>query len=204
MKKTSHKKVYILSIILVFICSIMFSACGLSKEEQALYDEVLNLSLEQISPQNWKYTGKTYSWSLESPDYHNQFFFYIDEDIYDDYKSYWLEGIPKEMYKRGFNNDLYLYGEYVQHCINITSHIYDEEFNLFVDLYAGKDAPRFKVSIYDKSLFYIYTKPQHSDGSIIRDSGYDIDRESCIAQMYFYKQNDEWIMKEISEDNKDN
>ncbi len=197
MPKKKNCRTAIFAIILALLCTVIFSACGLTEERQNEYEEVLDLALEEVNPGNWVATGQTIGWGYETPNYHDQYYFYIDEDDYDDYKFDWLEDYPKENYYDGLNKGMGQYGDYMQHCINILTLQYETNSD-----YGGvpleKNKLYYLVCVYDKAIYY-KTVTKGGDGNFYVSTSSNVDDESLSRRIIFYKKHGSWVMETLTD-----
>ncbi len=187
----------IFAIILALLCTVTFSACGLTEKEKKEYAEVLDLAFEEVNPGNWMATGQTSGWGLETPNYHDQYYFYIDEDDYENHKIDWLEDFPKEKYYDGLNKGMGQYSDYMQHCINISPLQYDANID-YGGVSLKKNKLYYLVCVYDKAIYY-KTVTKSSNGNFWISPSSNIDYESLSKRMIFYKKYGSWVMETLKD-----
>ena len=200
MKKRKLKYAAALTVLIVLLCVASLSGCGLSEEESADYEEVLALALEEFGEKNWVHTGQSRSWGSETPNYHDQYNFYIDEELYDEYKHYWLEDVPENKYKEGLNQDLWQSGDYAQHCINIYKLNYSNDID-YSGVTVKKETDYYRVSVYDKALYYKYIYGFKDSQNFFTESDFRVDDDSLIAEMLYHKEGKDWVMEKVNRDN---
>lgn len=165
---------------------------------EEIYDsipkELLNRNL--IS-KNLKYVNYAYAWSGEWPDKTDKYYFYIDSNNYDKYKSYWLEDVNKKNYSEGYNRNLWETGDYVFTAINVTDLKYsDDEKYGNVQLKANKQY--YLVQIYDEAIYFKYVWNYKEDGSYIIDSNFKYKNNSLLKEYIFSQDGDSWIVEELT------
>ncbi len=170
---------------------LSLSACGMDEEHTNDYEEVLQMALEEYGGQDWVMTGACRSWGMETPNNHDKYYFYIDNDKYYDYKEYWLEDVPKEKFREGFNKNLWETGDYVQHCINIEMRN-NPENGEYMGIKLEKDRDYYVVSVYDKALYFAYLYDYKDADNYFRDCGFKVDEESCTAKVIYHKTENGW------------
>lgn len=180
---------------------LTLSACGMDEEDRQAYQEVLALALKEHGEDDWVSTGECCSWGMETPNYYDQYNFYIDEADYNDYKDYWLEDVPKEKYREGLNEDLWYTGDLVQHCINIYKLNYSENED-YMGVKLKKNTNYYLVSVYDRAVYYEYIHRYEDADNFFRSSNFNIDEYSCTAKVFYHKEKDRWIAEEIGGESK--
>lgn len=183
-------------LLLSLLCLFPLAACGMSKEDAALYEQVLALALEEVGSDDWVFTGQCCGWGSESVNEYNQYNFYIDKADYDTYKHYWLEDVPREQYAEGLNEDLRSCGDPVQHCINIyrLNYIGDVEYG---GVMLKKDTNYYLVSVYDSAVYYRYIFAFQDSKNFATDSGYVLDEGNPSRRMFFHQEGRHWIREEL-------
>lgn len=194
-KRAKRIKAAILAAVAALTGIFSLSACGMDKEHSQAYEEVLQLTLDKEGEEDWKPTGQCVSWGMETPNYYDKYYFYIDKDKYYDYKEYWLEDVPREKYREGFNESLWETGDYAQHCINIKMRNYTQDSE-YMGIKLKKDTEYYIVSVYDKALYYVYINGFEDENNFIRNSGFRVDKDSCIATIIYHKNGKDWVAEE--------
>lgn len=158
-------------------------------------EELLNRNL--IS-KNLKYVNCKYGWGIEWIDTTDKYYFYIDSNNYDKYKSYWLEGINKSQYRDEYNEELATYGDYVFQAINVNDLSYTSDVE-YGNVHLAANKTYYLVKIYDEAIFYKYIIATDS-GDEIKYSIYSESncKEDSISKEYiFHQENGEWIIEEL-------
>lgn len=195
MKKRKLKYAAVLTVLIVLLCVASLSGCGLSEEESADYEEALQMALEKYGGQDWVMTGACRSWGMETPNKHDKYYFYIDKDKYYDYKEYWLEDVPAEKFREGFNKNLWETGDYVQHCINIKMRN-NTENSEYMGIKLEKDRDYYVVTVYEKALYFVYIYDFKDPDNYFRDCGFKLDEDSSTATIIYHKDKNGWVAEE--------
>ena len=137
------------------------------------------LRAEDIIPEDWVFVEDYSSGAWGDPKTIKSFF-YIDEDKYEEYEHYWLEGIDASKYYDGMNDDLRENGDWVFHMIEIQLLTYSDEVE-YNDILLESDTPYYLVSIYDKASYFCKVKEMSNGFSISPVADYD--EESLTKKM---------------------
>lgn len=196
----THKKTILITIIVIVLFYLLGIICLLSllfADDD--YDSIRKeLSEKNLIDENLVYLDSRYDsqGALPIRDKKNRWYFYIDENNYDKYKKYWLEGIKKSEYTLGYNENLDEYGDYVFTIVNIQElfHTEDtEEGDEYQNIYLDGNTTYYLVDIYDEGIYY-----KVITGSA--ESPYDSTRYSLgdwpVNRYFVHKEKGEWIFEE--------
>lgn len=140
-------------------------------------EELLNRNL--IS-KNLKYVNYKYGWKMEWADKTNKYYFYINSNNYDKYKSYWLEGIYKSQYRNKYNEGLATYSDYAFTDININDLSYESEVE-YGNVHLTVNRPYYLIQIYDETNYYVY-------------SASNCKKDSISKEYIFHQENGKWCV----------
>ncbi len=177
----------------------MLTGCMTKEDEEReiLFDSINNdLVSTGLIPSSWKYVDQNYSWGGEMPNHYEINYIYIEKDLYDEYKYYWLEDIDDSEYEDGLNKSLVTTGDKVFYDVCI----YDLGENLD-GKYGGvstiPDTRYFLITIYDNVLYYTYVSVVGEDSYGMQDM---IDKyDANIIKGYLAHQEDnKWIYEEVN------
>lgn len=228
-KTETHKKsktkiiliivgIIILIFILLIITSVRLFIGGLGKGLDIIKDKIDNYQESEISREklydsiieellnknliskNLKYVDCDYGWTYEHVDKTDKYYVYIDSENYDKYKKYWLEGVDQSQYSDDYNAGLYAYGDYVFKAININDLSYELGTD-YGNVHLEANKTYYLVKIYDEAIYYKYISAVDVNGIIRYDISNSLNyKEDSLSKKYiFYKENNEWQIKEIIE-----
>ena len=172
------------------------------EKEQAredIYDsipkELLNRNL--IS-KNLKYVGYEYGWKYEWIDKTDKYYFYIDNDNYDKYKNYWLEGIDKSEYTDKYNKNLATYGDYAFKAININDLVYKSDVE-YGNVHLTANKTYYLVQIYDEAIYYKYVSAvdEKDETKYYIYSASSFKEDSISKEYIFHQENNKWKIEEL-------
>lgn len=158
-------------------------------------EELLNRNL--IS-KNLKYVNYKYGWGMEWADKTNKYYFYIDSNNYDKYKSYWLEGIDKSQYRDKYNEGLATYGDYVFTAININDLSYKSDVE-YSNVHLTANKTYYLVQIYDEAIYYKYisTVDVNDETKYYVYSASNYKEDSISKEYIFHQEKEKWIIEEL-------
>lgn len=160
-------------------------------------EELLNRNL--IS-KNLKYVNYKYGWGMEWADKTNKYYFYIDSNNYDKYKSYWLEGIDKSQYRDKYNEGLATYGDYVYvfTAININDLSYKSDVE-YSNVHLTANKTYYLVQIYDEAIYYKYisTVDVNDETKYYVYSASNYKEDSISKEYIFHQEKEKWIIEEL-------
>lgn len=160
-------------------------------------EELLNRNL--IS-KNLKYVNYKYGWEMEWADKTNKYYFYIDSNNYDKYKSYWLEGIDKSQYRDKYNEGLATYGDYVYvfTAININDLSYKSDVE-YSNVHLTANKTYYLVQIYDEAIYYKYisTVDVNDETKYYVYSASNYKEDSISKEYIFHQEKKKWIIEEL-------
>lgn len=128
----------------------------------------------------------------------NKYYFYIDSNNYDKYKSYWLEGIDKSQYRDKYNSDLAIHGDYVFKAININDLSYQSDVE-YGNVHLTANNTYYLVQIYDESIYYKYISAVDVNDEIkyYEYSAFNCKDDSISKEYIFHQENEKWIIEEL-------
>ena len=183
------KKIALFIAIIVILLSV--TGCKKEEERKKMHEDILKkLSAEKIIEDDWVYVGDQCTWGYESSDCSHQYYFYIDQEKYEQYKNYWLEDVE---ISKDLNADLSENGEDVFYGIYI-SETTDQSTN----------QTQYHITVYDRSLYYKYVIDYKEDKGYAISSNYKCEKENISRKFVMYLENNEWVIEEESEVNSDN
>lgn len=167
------------------------------EEREDTYNGIVDeLESNKLITNDWRFVSKDYGWSGEWIDRSDQYYFYIDDEKYEKYKHYWLEGVNTAKYRDNYNRDLYEFGDYVFHAINISDLSYENDID-YANVHLTKNKTYYLVQIYDNSIYYKYIYNYKDDGSYLTGSNFQLDGDSLSSEYIFYKENNKWIIEKL-------
>lgn len=167
------------------------------KIREDTYDSIpKELISKKMIPENWKYVDSAYGWSGEHYDKEDKYYFYIEEELYNLYKYYWLEGVESSEFSKDYNKELGECGSQVFHLINVQSLSYSSDID-YGNVQMYKDKTYYLVEIYEKAIYYKYIPRFKDINNYAIMSAFKYDRDSLLKEYIFYKDNNEWIIEEL-------
>lgn len=157
--------------------------------------ELLNRNL--IS-KDLKYVNYRYGWGMEWTDKTNKYYFYIDSNNYDKYKSYWLEGIDKSQYRDKYNEGLATYGDYVFKAINVNDLSYTSDVE-YGNVHLKANETYYLVQIYDEAIYYNYVSALdvNNETKYYVYSASNCKEDSISKEYIFHQENNKWEIEEL-------
>ena len=154
------------------------------------------LKQNNVVPNTWRYVANTSTSEYQEGSFASKYYFFIDNEKYDSYKHYWLEGVEKTEYRNGYNKDLKEEGQYVLHAIRIYDLTYDTDKDYY-NVHLSKDKVYYFVDIYDKAIYYkcIHQNEYENDYTIFTECNYQSD--SLSSEYIFYQENGEWRSEKL-------
>lgn len=169
------------------------------KEEykEDLYDSIpKELINRNLISNNLKYVASDYEWGMESADKTDKYYFYIANEQYNNYKSYWLEDVNKSQYREGYNRNLWETGDYVFYAINVSDLKYSSDIQYGnINLKANKQY--YLVQIYDEAIYFKYIWNYKEDGSYLVDSKFKYKDDSLLKEYIFSQDSSKWLIEEL-------
>lgn len=192
----------VLVCLILFISIFMLTGC-MSKEDEerekvfdSINKDIVNTGLVSS---NWKYVASKYSWSGEMPNYREINYFYIDKNVYDEYKYYWLEDVDESEYKDGLNRMLGTIGNKVFYDINIYE-LGEQSDGDYRGVSTIPNTKYYLIDICDNVLYYRYISAHGEDMdsySIIPIA--NTSDANTIKEYLAHLENNKWIYEEIKE-----
>lgn len=176
---------------------LSMSGCGMDEEHAEAYEEVSRLAVKEYGGEDWVPTGVCRSWGMETPNYYDKYYFYIDKDLYNNYKDYWLEDVPEEDFYESYNESLLNTGDYVQHCINIYL-ISCEEDEDYRGVQLKKNTEYYLTTVYENALYYQYISRFQDKDNFFSNANFRVDENSVKAEILYHKEGKRWIGEEIA------
>ncbi|MGX8774084.1 MAG: LptM family lipoprotein [Bacillota bacterium] len=192
------KKVFVCLFVLLSI--FMLAGCMTEEEKEidAVFDSInKDIAGTSIVPSNWKYVDSLFPSGGEMIICNEKHFFYIEKDIYDEYKYYWLEDVDDSDYRDGLNSELRTVGNKVFYDINMSNlgELSDGDYR---GVSTTPDARYYLITIYDNVLYY-------NDVSEIGEDAYgispvfDTSEANTIKEYLAHQENGKWIYEEIKD-----
>lgn len=152
----------------------------------------------QILPNNLKFVSETTGTLTELGinDNSYKYYFYIDKNKYNSYKTYWLEGVDKNILKEGFNKELKHLGNYEFKAFSIKAKYYATDTN-YKNITIKKDTRYYFVDIYDQALYYNYIFDFKDYNNYGIGEEFDIKNNSLIYEYIIYKEAGQWIIEKV-------
>ena len=194
-----HKRISILFVLVFTGVAVCLSACGMSEKDRQTYQEVLELALTEVDSENWQFTGQSYSWGMETANKKDQYNFYIDRELYDTYKHYWLEDVPREEYRESLNAYLGETGTPVQHCINIRKMNYENDSD-YRGVQLKKNTDYYLARCYDRSVYYRCITGERKENEYTISDEFSLDHTSLSKKILDHKTDEMWCKEEIVRD----
>lgn len=168
---------------------------------QRLYDSIPEELMEQgLFPADLKLVGTDFAWAGEWPDKTHQIYFYIAEDQYDQYKSYWLEGVDEADYTDHYNTHLAGSGAHVFQAISVDDYLCTEdreEGNVLIKA----NVQYYSVNTYNSALYYETLSAYGSDkDQYLRFSNHAYDEYNPDASYMLHQEDGRWVIEEMSLD----
>lgn len=165
-----------------------------------IYDSIPKELLNRnLFSKDLKYVGYKYGWGMEWTDKTDKYYFYIDNSIYDKYKSYWLEGIDKSQYRDKYNEGLATYGDYVFKAINVNNLSYTSDIE-YGNVHLKANETYYLVQIYDEAIYYKYISAYDRDDETKYNiwSASNCKEDSISKEYIFHQENGKWIIEELT------
>lgn len=171
------------------------------KESEQAREDIYNsivtkLSQNNLIPSNWKYVYDGYGWGMESIDRSDKYYFYIDNGNYEKYKHYLLEDVDKTKYREGYNRDLWEFGDYIFHAININDLSYISDID-YGNVHMSKNKTYYLVQIYDNAIYYEYISNYKDENNYSTGSNFKLNYDSLSNEYIFYLENGQLIMEKL-------
>lgn len=170
-----------------------------NQEREDKYDSIIDEMIQKnLIPSNLKYVSNAYGWSMEWVDRTNKYYFYIDSNNYDKYKSYWLEGIDKSQYRDRYNTNLARYGDYVFKAININD-LTRQSDGEYCNIYLTANKTYYLVTMYDEAIYYRYISASDVKGETeyYEYSAFNCKEESMSNEYIFHEENNQWVIEKL-------
>ena len=173
------------------------------EEKEQSRDDIYDSIPKELLNRNYisndlKYVNYKYGWGMEWTDKTDKYYFYIDSNNYNKYKSYWLEGIDKSQYRDKYNEGLSTYGDYVFTAININDLSYNSDVE-YGNVHLTANKTYYLVQIYDEAIYYEYISAvdvnNETKYNIYSASNYK--EESLSKEYIFYQENGQWVIEEL-------
>lgn len=173
------------------------------EEKEQSRDDIYDSIPKELLNRNYisndlKYVNYKYGWGMEWTDKTDKYYFYIDSNNYNKYKSYWLEGIDKSQYRDKYNEGLSTYGDYVFTAININDLSYNSDVE-YGNVHLTANKTYYLVQIYDEAIYYEYITAREVSNEtkyyIYSASNYK--EESLSKEYIFCQENGQWIIEEL-------
>lgn len=157
--------------------------------------ELLNRNL--IS-KDLKYVNYRYGWGMEWTDKTNKYYYYIDSNNYDKYKSYWLEGIDKSQYRDKYNDGLATYGDYVFKEINVNDLSYTSDVE-YGNVHLKANETYYLVQICNEAIYYNYVSALdvNNETKYYVYSASNCKEDSITKEYIFHQENNKWEIEEL-------
>lgn len=174
----------------------------INKEDprQQIYDSIPRELIEQnLFPKNMKPVGSACGWAMTFPDRTHITYYYIPEELYDQYKHYWLEGVDKKDLRDNYNETLGRIGEYVFRSISVDDYLLSadrEEGNVLLKA----NVQYYRVDVYDRAIYYEVVKDYSSEqnpDNYYESSRHGEDPDSCSASYMFHQEDGKWIIEQM-------
>ena len=201
----------IIIICIIFICIVLIPLIVISKllhfnffsTNQTTKNEYSDIKREiensQILPNNLEFISEangTLS-ELGITDNSTKYYFYIEKNKYNSYKSYLLEDIDKSLLKEGFNKELEQNGDYEFKAVRIYAKEYNSD-TTYKNIKLKKETKYYFVEVYDKALFYNYVYSFKDYNNYGIGTNFDINDDSLLYEYVFFKNNGKWIIEKIN------
>ena len=203
--KSKKKKIIIGICVSIIICIIIFciyfAISPFNQESEQEQEDVYNsivtkLSQNNLISNNWTYVSDRYGWGTETVNLSDKYYFYIDNENYEEYKHYWLEDVDKTQYREGYNRDLWKFGDYIFHAINISTLSYRSDIDYGnVHMYPNKTY--YLVQIYDNAIYYEYISNYKDENNYSKGSNFKLNYDSLANEYIFYLENGQLIMEKL-------
>ena len=168
------------------------------EEREDIYNSIVDeMESNKLIPDDWQFVSKDYGWLGEWIDRSDQYYFYINDEKYEEYKNYWLEGENTTKYRDNYNRDLWKFGDYIFHAINISDLSYNEDID-YANVHLTKNNTYYLVQIYANSIYYKYIYSYKDDGSYSILSNFQLDDDSLSSEYIFYQENGKWIIEKLT------
>lgn len=171
-----------------------------TNKENELFNSIIEeLLANNMFPNNLIYVDKYYGWENEWINKKDKYYFYIDENNYDKYKSYWLEDIDIEKCIDNYNINLIDTGDYIFHAINIKELGNFELNSSFENITITSTEIYYLINIYNEAIYYRYVNRLEQNKSKYTTIPVFKCNENSIDKRYlFHKENDKWIIEELT------